>query len=188
MAGGEPEITIDLRSLRATLAKVKEEQGPRIHRNLRKSLRGVGDDIIADQKSLLSAPLPGMAQRTGKKLVRVKPKNGRKAYLRAVNVYEAKAASRKRTKGMRRKVAGSLKTRVVAGKTRSGIRIQANKNVGGVMTKVWNKKIFRHQVFGTDAYVAQYGQPYWWKPIKAGGVEARKKAEKAINDALNGKG
>ncbi|ASN38998.1 hypothetical protein CGQ24_08205 [Arthrobacter sp. 7749] len=188
MAGGGPEISIDLKSLRATLAKVKAEQGPRIHRNLRKSLRGVGDGIIADQRSLLSAPLPGMAQRTGKKLVRVKPKDGRKAYLRAVNVYEAKAASRKRTKGMRRKVAASLKTRVVAGTTRSGIRIQANKGVGGVMTKVWNKKIFRHPVFGSSAYVAQYGQPYWWMPIKAGGVEARKKALQAIEDALNGKG
>lgn len=188
MAGGDPEIMIDLSSLRATLAKVKAEQGPKIHRNLRKNLRGVGDGIIADQRALINGPLPGMAQVTGKRIVRVKPKNGRKAYLRAVNVYEAKAASRKRTKGMRRAVAASLKTRVVAGTTRSGIRIQANKSVGGVMTKAWNAKVFRHEVFNTGAYVSQYGQPYWWKPIKAGGEEAKKIAIQAIEDALNGKG
>jgi hypothetical protein len=188
------DLEFDTKNLRQILAKVKDEQGPAMQRNLRRNLRGVGDGIIAGQRGLLNAPPPGVAKSTGTKIVKVKPKNGRKAYLRVVNIYEAQQASRKRSNNLRGRIKGSLKTRIVAGKTRSGIRIQAAKTPSGGeenkydMAKVWNKKLFRHRVFGGRTYVTQYGQPYWWAPIKAGSVEARKKAEQAINDALNGKG
>lgn len=151
----------------------------------------MGDDIIKDQKSILSGPLPGNAVKTGQRIRTIKTKKG-KSYLRAVNVYKAESAKRTRSTGMRQKVKDSLKTRVVSGATRSGISIRADKSVGGVMVKGWNKKVIRHPVFRkegkTDTFVSQFGQPYWWEPIRRGQDDARKKALDAIEDALNGKG
>jgi hypothetical protein len=183
-----PEITITAPNIREALAKAKEI-GPKVQRNLRRNLRGVGDDIIADQRAILSGPKPGNARKTGQRVRLVKAKGGRKAYLRTVNTYEAQAAGRSRSSGMRKAVKASLKTRVVAGATRSGISVRADKSVGGVMVKGWNKRTLRHPVFGNkEQYITQFGQPYWWEPIKRGQVQAKAKALAAIDDALNGKG
>lgn len=182
-----PEITITSPNLRQVLADVKEIS-PKLATNLRRNLRGVGDDIIKDQRSVLSGALPGNAVKTGQRIRTIKTKKG-KSYLRAVNVYKAESAKRSRTTGMRNRVKESLKTRVVSGKTRSGISIRADKSVGGVMVKGWNKKVLRHPVFGNkEQFVSQFGQPYWWEPIKRGQENARRKALDAIDDALNGKG
>jgi hypothetical protein len=57
------------------------------------------------------------------------------------------------------------------------------------MVKGWNKRTLRHPVFGNkEQFVTQFGQPYWWEPIKRGQVQAKEKALAAISDALNGKG
>ncbi len=182
-----PEITITEVNLREALGKAKEIS-PKIATNLRRSLRAVGDDIIQEQRDILSGKLPGNARKTGKAIRRIKRKNGG-SYLRTVNVYKAQSAKRSRSTGMRNKIKNSLKTRIVAGATRSGISIKADKGVGGVMVKGWNKKILRHPVFGSkDTYVSQFGQPYWWEPIKRGQLQARQKALAAIDDALKGKG
>lgn len=182
-----PEITITSPNLRQVLADVKQIS-PKLATNLRRNLRGVGDDIIKDQRSILSGPLPGNAVKTGQRIRMIKTKKG-KSYLRAVNTYKAESANRSRTTGMRNRVKASLKTRVVSGTTRSGISIRADKSVGGVMVKGWNKKVLRHPVFGNkERFVSQFGQPYWWEPIKRGQVDARQKALDAIDDALNGKG
>lgn len=182
-----PEITITSPNLRKVLADVKQIS-PKLATNLRRSLRSVGDDILKDQKSILSGPLPGNAVKTGQRIRTIKTKKG-KSYLRAVNVYKAESAKRTRSTGMRNRVKASLKTRVVSGTTRSGISIRADKSVGGVMVKGWNKKVIRHPVFGNkEQFISQFGQPYWWEPIRRGQDEARKKALDAIEDALNGKG
>jgi hypothetical protein len=182
-----PEITITSPNIREALARAKEI-GPAVQRNLRRSLRGVGDDIIKDQRAILSGAKPGNAKRSGRTVRRIKDSKGR-TYLRAVNVYKAEAAGRDRSTGMRNRVKASLKTRVVAGATRSGISIRADKGVGGAMVKGWNKKVLRHPVFGNkETFVSQFGQPYWWEPIKRGRIDAKDKALAAINDALNGKG
>ena len=183
-----PEITITSPNIREALAKAKEI-GPAVQRNLRRSLRGVGDDIIKDQRAILSGAKPGNAQKAGMRVKRIQRKGTGKAYLRTVNVYKAKAAARSRSTGMRERIKASLKTRVVAGATRSGISIRADKGTGGVMVKGWNKKVLRHPVFGSrETFVTQFGQPYWWEPIKRGQLDARQKALQAIDDALNGKG
>lgn len=183
-----PEITITSPNLRDALAKAKEI-GPAVQRNLRRNLRGVGDEIIADQRAILDGAKPGKAIKAGMRVKRIRGKGKGKTYLRAVNVYKAEDASRNRSTGMRKRIKASLKTRVVAGATRSGITIRADKGTGGVMVKGWNKKVFRHPVFGNkESYVSQFGQPYWWEPIKAGQAQAREKALAAIDDALNGKG
>lgn len=182
-----PEITITAPNIREALARAKEI-GPKVQRNLRRDLRGVGDDIIKDQRAILDGAKPGKATKAGLRVKRVKAK-GKKAYLRTVNVYKAEVANRDRSTGMRKRIKASLKTRVVAGATRSGISVRADKSVGGVMVKGWNKKTLRHPVFGNkEAFVTQFGQPYWWEPIKRGQVQAREKALAAIDDALNGKG
>jgi len=183
-----PEITITSPNLREALAKAKAI-GPAVQRNLRKSLRSVGDDIIADQKAILDGAKPGNARKAGMRVKRIQAKGKGKGYLRAVNVYKAEDAKRDRSTGMRKRIKASLKTRVVAGATRSGISIRADKSTGGVMVKGWNKKVLRHPVFGNkENYVSQFGQPYWWEPIKAGQTQAKEKALAAISDALNGKG
>lgn len=181
------ELTITSPNIREALARAKEI-GPSIQRDLRRSLRGVGDDIIEDQKQILDGAKPGNARKAGMRVKVIRAKGKRKAYLRTVNVYKPEAASRNRSTGMRKAVKASLKTRVVAGATRSGISIRADKSVGGVMVKGWNKKVLRHPVFGnTETYVTQYGQPYWWAPIKRGQLAARDKALAAIDKALNEK-
>jgi len=183
-----PEITITSPNIREALARAKEI-GPAVQRNLRRDLRGVGDDIIRDQRAILDGAKPGNARKAGVRIKRVQPKGKGKGYLRAVNVYKAEAASRSRSTGMRKRIKASLKTRVVAGTTRSGISIRADKSVGGVMVKGWNKRVLRHPVFGNKkTFVSQFGQPYWWEPIKQGQADAREKALAAIDDALNGKG
>lgn len=183
-----PEITITSPNIREALARAKEI-GPAVQRNLRRNLRGVGDDIIKDQRDILSGAKPGNARKAGMRVKRIQRKGSGKAYLRAVNVYKAEAASRSRSTGMRQRVKAALKTRVVAGATRSGISIRADKSVGGPMVKVWNKKVIRHPVFGnTESFVTQFGQPYWWDPIKRGRIDAKEKALAAIENALNGKG
>lgn len=183
-----PEITITSPNIREALARAKEV-GPAVQRNLRRDLRGVGDEIIKDQRAILDGAKPGNARKDGMRVKKVRRGGSGKVYLRAVNVYKAQAASRSRSTGMRKQVKASLKTRVVAGATRSGISIRADKSVGGVMVKGWNKKVIRHPVFGNkDSFVTQFGQPYWWEPIKRGQLDAHEKALRAIDDALNGKG
>ncbi|WP_104116968.1 hypothetical protein [Arthrobacter sp. B1805] len=178
-----PEIQITAVNLRQVMADAKAVS-PKLQRELRKSLRSVGDHIIADQRALLSAPLPGNAVKTGQRIRLVGGKGGKKQYLRAVNTYKAESASRSRSTGMRNRLKSGLKTRVVTGATRSGISIRADKSVGGAMTKTWNKRTFRHPVFGKKTYVTQFGQPYWWDPIKRGQQEARTNALAAIDKAL----
>lgn len=186
---GESVVDVDIRDMKRLLATIGEEFGPAAVRNVRRNLRAVGDGIIAEQKRILSGALPGNARRTGKKVVRVKPSGRNKSYLRTVNTYEAQEAARSRSRGMRDDVKKSLRTAVrTPSKRAGGIRITARKSVAGSMGRIWNARVFRHQVFGKGPWVSQYGQPYWWEPIKKGGEDARRAAEKAINDALAGKG
>ena len=174
-------------NIREVLARAKEFS-PALARDLRRDLRQTGEGIIAAQRQVLSGPLPGNAIKTGQRAKWVTPKNGRKKYLRAVNTYEARAASRSRSRGMRERVKASLMTAVMTGARRSGVRIKARKAKGDAMVLTWNKKVFRHPVFsgrsGKRVFTSQYGQPYWWEPIKAGQAVAKEKAEQAINKAL----
>lgn len=189
MAGEAPEGEITVESnLREIIAYCKSIS-PALARDFRRTLRQTGDGIIKDQKAELSKSSRGTAVKTGQRIKLVGGKK-RKQYLRAVNVYREQAASRSRSRGMREAIKAGLKTRVVAGKTRSGVKIKANRPPGDLapMAAAWNSKVFRHRVFGGDEWVSQYGNPYWWMPIKEGSDDAKKAIEKAINEALNGKG
>ena len=176
---------LDTTNLREVVAAVKDFS-PALARQLRKQLRAVGDDIIADQRSILNGPLPGSIAVVGKKTRLVVPKDGSKPYLRKVNVYEERArAARDRNRGMRKKIGQGLKTRVVTGKTRQGVSVRTDRRIGGEMSQVWQAKVFRHQAFGREPWIHQRGQQYFWGPAVEGREAAAKKIDDAIAEAIN---
>jgi len=179
------DFELDTTNLREVLAAV-QDFSPALARQLRRELRTVGADIIADQKRLLGAKLPGSVAVAGTKTRLVVPKDGRKPYLRKVNVYEERErVARDRNRGMRKKIAAGLKTRVVAGKTRQGVSVRTDRRISGPMAQAWQAKRFRHPVFRTGEYVDQLGQPYFWGPAVDGVDAAAQKIDAAIAAALN---
>lgn len=183
---GEIEVELDTSDLREVLGAVKDFS-PALARRLRKDLRTTGDGIIAEQKAILAGPLPGAVSVAGRKTRLVTPRDGRRPYLRTVNVYEERdRVARDRKKGMRQKIAAGLKTRVVTGKTRQGVSVRTTRSISGPMANAWQARIFRHPVFSHagGTFVNQYGKPYFWGPAVAGREEAAKKVEAAIAAAL----
>lgn len=171
-----PEIGLDTSDLRGLLAAVRDFS-PKLATQLRRDLRGVGDDVIARQRAILAGPLPKGVVVTGKRLTRVQAKGKRRAYSRLVNTYgetdRPHAGSYGR--GLRKQIAAGLKVRVVAGKTRQGVELKTTgpRDGGYNMAKVWNRPRFRHPVFTDNGkvWVYQAGQPYFWGPIYDGGLE-----------------
>jgi hypothetical protein len=179
------DFELDVSNLREVLGSVKEFS-PALARKLRKELRGTGDDIIADQQRVLDGPLPPGVAVTGKRTRLIVPKDGSKPYFRRVNVYEERerAANNRTSRGMRQGIKRSLKTRVVAGKTRQGVQVRANSKTSD-MTHAWQAKIFRHPVFShTGKFVHQRGQQYFWGPAVRGRDRAAIKVDQAIAQAL----
>src|SRR5690606_11987480 len=68
------DFELDTSNLRDVLAAVKDFS-PKLARELRRELRSVGDDIIADQRQLLAGALPGSIAVTGSKTRLVVPKD-----------------------------------------------------------------------------------------------------------------
>ena len=184
---GEGDFTLDVSNLREVLGEVKQAS-PALARSLRKRLRATGDEIIAEQRAVLDGPLPGNAAKSGSKLKLIRPKDGRKSYFRRVNTYDDVATKRTRSRGMRAGIKKSLKTRVVAGKTRQGVDVRAEQRVAGVMAVQWQARIFRHPVFATGSdektWTTQKGQPYFWAPAIRGRDAAARKVAAAIDEAL----
>lgn len=83
-------------------------------------------------------------------------------------------------------IARGLKVRVTAGTTRQGISVTtAGPRVGGAsLAKVFERKKFRHPVFGTGEWADQAGFPYFNKPAQAGYDRMRKRVETAVDDIL----
>lgn len=176
---------LDTANLREVIGAVKAFS-PALARKLRKDLRATGDEIIADQGQILDGPLPPGVVVAGKRTRLIVPEDGSKPYFRRVNVYEEReAASRnRRSRGMRRDIKRSLKTRVVAGKTRQGVQVRADSKISP-MTHAWQARIFRHPVFATGQFVHQRGQQYFWAPAVKGRERAARKVDEAIADAIN---
>lgn len=181
-SGDGVQVEIDTSDLRAVLAAAKEHS-PALARALRKRLRGTGESIIAEQRSILDGPLPGNAAKAGTRLRLVAARDGRKGHVRTVNVYKDVATKRNRSTGMRERIKASLKTRVVAGTTRQGVNVRAQTRTGGPMAIAWQSRRFRHPVFDTGRFVEQKGQPYFWGPAIAGRDRARAEIERALADA-----
>jgi hypothetical protein len=178
-----PEVSIDVSNLREVLTAARD-YSPALARELRKRLRSSGEEIIAEQRSILDGPLPGNAAKAGSRIKLVVPRDGRAPHLRKVNVYKDVATKRNRSTGMRERIKASLKTRVVAGKSRQGVNVRADTRVGGVMAVQWQARRFRHPVFGTGTFADQKGQPYFWGPAIAGRDKAAERIKQAIDDAV----
>jgi len=181
--GGDLEL--DTTNLRDLFAKVRGVS-PKLATDLRRRLRESGDVIIAKQKATLDEPPPGNAEVTGKRLKLIQGRN-RKAYARLVNKYGDKATNRRRHTGMREAIKASIKTRIVAGKTRQGITIRTDQKVAGPMARVWQSQRFRHPVFGDrGVWVIQKGQPYFWGPVYDQDTRAHvmQSVEEAVASAL----
>lgn len=187
-AGEGPQFTLDVTNLREVIGAVKEFS-PALATSLRRNLRASGEEIIAEQRSILDGPLPGNTAKSGTRLRLVAASDGRRAYVRRVNTFADVATKRSRSSGMRARIKASLKTRVVAGASRQGVNVRAEVRTGGLMAIQWQARRFRHPVFytggDTKTWTDQKGQPYFWAPVVAGREQAQRKIADAIDQALH---
>jgi hypothetical protein len=87
---------------------------------------------------------------------------------------------------VRDQIAAGLRTRITAGRTRQSVSIvSSGPRVGGVsLGKLFERRQFRHPVFGTDQYVDQDGYPYFNRPARAGFDAMRSRLEQAVDDTI----
>ncbi|MCC2030614.1 hypothetical protein [Microbacterium allomyrinae] len=182
----------DPESLRDRLKSLREFP-PKVRTGVRRELRAVGDEVIAEQRAILSGPLPSGTAKTGWRHKRVEKKSRGKGtgkfYLVKVNTYsDAAVRDGGRSTGMRDGIKAGLRTRVVTGKTRQGIEIKTTgpKVDGFNQAKVWNKRRFRHPVFGNkEKWADQKGQPYYRRPIMDGRDDLLRRTEEILNRAAD---
>tara|TARA_Y100000114_G_C11736504_1_gene316480 strand:+ start:243 stop:812 length:570 start_codon:yes stop_codon:yes gene_type:complete len=178
----------DPESLRRLLSGLREFP-PKVRTRTRKALRGTGDEIIAGQRARLDGALPGGIRKSGSTRILVHSKRKGKFFLVKKNLYSDRDVQRGgRSTGLREGIKAGLRTRVVTGKTRQGIEIKTTgpKVDGYNKAKFWNKRRFRHPVFGNrDHYVDQAGQPYFRAPAFAGRDDMLRRTEQILRDAAN---
>lgn len=178
--------TPDPESLKALLKRL---QGfpPKVRTGVRRELRQVGDETIAQQRAILAGPLPAGTTKTGfsHKIVHARRKG--KFFLVKTNVYtDTDVKSPGRSTGMRAAISAGLRTRVVATPKRQSIEIKTTgpKVDGYNKAKFWNKRRFRHPVFGNKGrWVDQQGKPYFRAPVLAGRDDMVRRAESVLREA-----
>lgn len=86
----------------------------------------------------------------------------------------------------RSQIAAGLRTRITAGRTRQSISIASSgPRVGGAsLAKVFERKTFRHPVFGTGEWVDQDGHPYFNKPAREGYDDMRDRLAEVVDDTI----
>lgn len=180
-------VKTDVDSLRALL-KDFNDLPPKAKTATRRELRKVGDDILAEQRGILSRPLPpGVEVKSQFRHHAFNKKTGAH-FTRTINVYGERAVRRPgRSTGLRQRIKAGLVTRIVTGTTRQGVDIRTQ-NRKGEMSTGWNATRFRHPVFGrAGRWVYQAGQPYFFKPVFNGRAAMIDHAVKILNDAVDGK-
>lgn len=87
---------------------------------------------------------------------------------------------------VRSQIAAGLRTRVTAGTTRQSVSIVTNgPRVGGAsLAKVFERRTFRHPVFGRDEWVEQAGHPYFNQPVKEGFDDMRERLADTVDDTI----
>lgn len=172
---------------------------PKLATDLRRELRRSGDDVIAAQRAILAGPKPGRVTTTGKRLVTVRPRNGRKPY-KAWRVTLATGSDtgpgRQR---LRSRISAGLRTQVSTGTRVQGVSIKTtgprDRSASGTsynLARLWEARMFRHPVFASaggglhkGAWVYQAGRPYFWDPIDKQFVTVRQRIFNSISDALD---
>lgn len=184
MAGKtDPEFSFELPDLRGLFADLKAV-APKLATDVRRELRGTGDDIIAAQRRILTGSLPGPIRKTGSEIRMVYPK-GRKPYLAIRNTYETGEGSEGGVDELRSKIRAGLKTGITSTANRSSIQIKTTgpRNDGYNMAKTWQAKRFRHPIFGIG-WMDQQGQPYFWEPAYDGVEDMQHKVQRILDGAV----
>lgn len=180
----------DTESLRRLLSGLKD-MPPKVRTATRRDLRGVGAGVIKEQRDILSGPLPSGTTKAGftHKVVHARSKG--KFFVVKKNTYADTEVKRKRTTGaMREAIKAGLKTRVSTSAKYQGIDIQTTGPRAGDpkynKAKFWNKKRFRHPVFGNKGkYVDQKGQPYFFAPVFRGREDMEKRAAEILSRTID---
>lgn len=87
---------------------------------------------------------------------------------------------------VRDQIAAGLRTRITAGRTRQSVSIGSSgpRRGGASLAKVFERKRFRHPVFGTGEWADQDGHPYFNKPAQEGFDEMRERLAEAVDDMI----
>ena len=164
--GGEASFTVEPVNLRAILADLKEVD-PKLANNLRREFRRAGDEILAAQRAALSKRPPRVGG-SSKGLTLIRPRNGRKPYFAFRRKYSEGETRAGGVSNLRSKIAGGLRVRTIASARRQAVEFKTSgpTSGGANMARVFERRMFRHPVFGGNgAWVPQYGQPYFFKPV-----------------------
>lgn len=176
--------TASVQNLRESLQSMPKT----VARDARRELRHVGDTVIAEQKRILSGSLPGKVVKSGKELALRHYRGGHTRIVTRTH-YAALARDGADSGGrMRAGIAAGLRTRIVAGTTRSGLNIAttSGRMPSGKewMPKTWQKSRFRHPVFQSSAWADQAGQPYFFSPVIKGRDKMIQQMNTIIDNAL----
>lgn len=179
-------FTVEPINLREILAELREVD-PKLANGLRREFRRAGDEILAAQRAALSKRPPRVGGST-RTLRLIRPRNGRKPYLAIRREYHEGQTRTGGVSQLRSKIAGGLRVRTIASARRQAIEFKSSgpRNGGANMARVFEKRMFRHPVFNNgSAWVPQYGQPYFFKPVND---DMRRRMadriERAIDDAF----
>ena len=152
----------------ATTLKRVKEFSPELATSLRKELRNAGGLLVQDVRAAVRGQARG--ERIAKQTRRGHHKAGAKVSFRDA-------------------IASATSLKIVAGTTRQGISVvtDASKMPENIraMAKAWNKKSFRHPVFGNrDRWVNQDGRPYFGSVINEHVAEVQEAMNTALSEAL----
>lgn len=170
---GDPEVGFDIKTnLRSVMAALKEFD-PALAREVRKAMRNAGEAAQQAMGEILDNESGGTVTGHTKGIRR--DSKGRLRRVRTGN--KVSAAKRSSSTGARQEIKSGLTLRVTTGKTRTSARLTTTK---GDLRKAYNKRSWRHPVFGTGAWVEQPGNRYFNRGAYA------KKAETiaALNAAI----
>lgn len=174
---------VDKAQLASLLGGLKELP-PKIRRDTRRDLRGVGDDAIGEMREILSGPLPAGTEKSGERRTLAVSKRKGTFYVVKKNVYRDVDVKRPgRSSGMREAIKSGLRTRVVTGARYTGIDVKTTGPRLGKhnQAKVWNLARFRHPTFGRDdSWVYQQGQPFFYGPMRRGADAMIQRAEEIL--------
>ena len=178
----EDQFNIDVPDLHGFLDRVRSYD-TKLATAVRRQLRESGDSIIAAQRAIL-AEKPGTVTRVGKRWRLVTSRHGA-PQLVLRDVYRIGPSSSGGVGDLRARISQGLRTRVTAGKTRQSVSIVTTgpRNDGYNMARVWQKRRFRHPVFG-HGWVWQAGNPYFYGPLKTEYADARKRIQTIVEETL----
>lgn len=160
--GQDPvEVHVEIRHLGEILRDLKEFE-PRLATSLRREIREAGKIAAKDVQKEVLKPPPERVVRVGE-------------------------SRRRRSSGVRAGIARGVRVQIQTGRKSQGVRIVSTGS--GLpsdrkpMTKAYNRKAFRHQVFGNGTWVPQRGRPYFGAVIASHRDDVRRAIVRAVDTA-----